>query len=292
MKVLLLGPNGQLGSDLQRAQQAAFHSELTLTPISREQLDVANVDSIRSALSQLSFDALINCTSYHKTDEVEDNATLAMTVNAHAVQALAEVCTEKRARFVHISTDYVFGADAKRNTAYAEADPTGPVNVYGASKLLGENLSRLANEDLLVFRVASLFGVSGASGKGGNFVETMIRFGQERGALKVVADQIMSPTATADLATLILTALSREVPAGIYHAVNSGQASWHEFASAIIELTGIDASVTPCSSDEFPTRARRPAFSVLNNHLASKTIGTMRPWQDALQAYLKAKHYI
>jgi dTDP-4-dehydrorhamnose reductase len=149
----------------------------------------------------------------------------------------------------------------------------------------------LANPDIYILRVASLFGVAGASGKGGNFVETMLRLARERGELKVVADQFMSPTGTADIAAAILALLRKDAERGIYHVVNSGSASWHAFASRIVARAGVDARVLPIPSSEFPTPARRPAYSVLANAKLSRAIGAMRPWEDALDAYLVAKGY-
>ena len=291
MKALLLGPNGQLGTDI-LAAHADAGAPFDLATLSRADLDVSRRDEIARVLAEREFDVLVNCTSYHKTDEVEDNAGLAMAVNAHAVEAMAKACAARGARLVHVSTDYVFGGDRSRDRPLTEDDCTAPVNVYGASKAFGETLARLAHDDVVILRVASLFGVAGASGKGGNFVETMIRFGRERGALKVVADQVMSPTATADIARAILALIDKGAPAGTYNVVNSGQASWHEFASEIIRLAGIDAVVTACTSEEFPTRAARPRYSVLDNAKARELILPMPDWRDALRRYLVAKGHI
>ena len=207
MRVALLGPNGQLGRDILCAHEKSGES-FDLIPLAREKLDVAAPATVERVLSDLDFDVLVNCTGYHKTDEVEDNAVLAFAVNAHAVQAMARVCAAKRARLVHVSTDYVFGGDVERSKPLCEEDATAPVNVYGASKAMGETLARLASDDVVILRVASLFGVAGASGKGGNFVETMIRAGREKGALRVVDDQTMSPTSTADVARVIVRMLT------------------------------------------------------------------------------------
>lgn len=291
MRVVLLGPNGQLGHDIRRAHAQAGEP-FELVPVTRDQLDVADAEALEAALPDLDFDILVNCTSYHKTDEVEDNATLAFAVNAHAVTAMAKACDVKRARLVHVSTDYVFGGDRKRTAPLREDDPTAPVNVYGASKAMGETLARLACEDVVVLRVASLFGVAGASGKGGNFVETMIRAGRERGALRVVDDQVMSPTATADIARVVVRMCREGCPAGLYHLVNAGAASWFEFASRIIERAGVAATVSPCSSSDYPTRAARPRYSVLDNSRISDVFGAMAPWQDALDRYLRAKGHL
>ena len=248
--------------------------------------------AVERVLASLRFDVLVNCTGYHKTDEVEDNAGLAFAVNAHAVQAMARACAAKRARLVHISTDYVFGGDVERARPLCEDDPTAPVNVYGASKAMGETLARLASDDVVILRVASLFGVSGASGKGGNFVETMIRVGREKGALRVVDDQTMSPTATADVARVVVRMLTDACAPGLYHVVNAGSATWFEFACEIIRRTGVDATVTPCAASEFPARAARPRYSVLDNSRVSAAFGAMPPWQDALNGYLHAKGHL
>lgn len=288
MRVLLLGAGGQLGHDIRRAHGEAGEP-FELLALGRERLDLAAPDRVEAALAELRFDALVNCTGYHRTDEAEDNAALAFAVNAHAVAALARACAARRARFVHIGTDYVFGGDAGRTRPLAEGEPMAPVNVYGASKAMGETLALLAWEDVVVLRVASLFGTAGASGKGGNFVETMIRAGREKGALSVVCDQTMSPTATADVAPAVLRALAEGLPAGVYHAVNGGQATWFAFAREILRQAGVAAEVEPCSSDDWPTRARRPRYSALDNGRLAARLGPMPPWQEALGRYLAAR---
>lgn len=291
MRVLLLGPNGQLGHDIRQAHAAA-DAPFDLAGLTRADLDVEAPNAVSQVLGDAGFDVLINCTSYHKTDEVEDNAGRAFAVNTHAVQAMAQACAAKRARFVHVSTDYVFGGDTARNRPLGEDDATAPVNVYGASKAMGETLARIACEDTVVLRVASLFGVAGASGKGGNFVETMIRFGREKGALRVVDDQVMSPTSTADIAQTVLRIVTQGCAPGTYHVVNGGSASWYAFADEIIRRAGIDATVTPCTSAEYPTRAARPRYSVLDTAKLDQAFGAMPAWQDALDRYLRAKGHL
>lgn len=288
MKILLLGSNGQLGTDIQ--SHVAHIDAIELITLTREDVDVSECDTLASVLGQYEFDVLVNCTSYHKTDEVEDHADKAMQINAFAVREMAKACLAKNARFVHMSTDYVFGGP-NAGLPLVETDSPAPVNVYGASKLMGESLALNHCEQTYVFRVASLFGVAGASGKGGNFVETMIRVGKERGQLKVVADQRMSPTSTADIAWMIVELLKTDAEPGIYHAVNSGEASWYEFAKTIIEAAGVEATVEPISAEEFPTQAARPAYSVLNNDKLTAVIGTIPGWRSALSQYLQTKGY-
>jgi dTDP-4-dehydrorhamnose reductase len=287
MKTLLLGPNGQLGTDIQSANLQKGEP-LSIVPVGRAIVDLTDFEATARFLRGQDFACLINCSSYHKTDEVEKNAPLAYTINAHLVQKLAEICREKNARFVHISTDYVFGGQAER-TPLTESARKAPVNVYGASKDMGEELAERSGADLLVLRVASLFGVAGASGKGGNFVETMIRLAKEKGALRIVADQTMSPTATADIAEVLIRMLQENAAPGVWHVVNSGQATWCDFARRIVERCGIAATVAPITSVEFPTAAKRPPYSVLDNAKVSAAFGPMRSWQDALDSYLVAK---
>ena len=287
LRVVLLGPNGQLGHDIRQIHEDAG-DPFQLLPVRRDRLDVG-LPGMEKTLGDLDFDVLINCTSYHKTDEVEDNATLAFAVNTRAVQGMARVCARKRAWLVHISTDYVFGGDVIREVPLREDDPTAPVNVYGASKELGETLARLVLDKLVIVRVASLFGVAGASGKGDNFVEKIIRLGRERGALRVVDDQVMSPTSTADAARIVIRTLMDGCVPGVHHVVNSGTATWFQFAKEIIRQTGTNASVSPCTSAEYPTRAARPRFSALDNSRVSARFGSLPPWQEALERYLHAK---
>jgi dTDP-4-dehydrorhamnose reductase len=290
MKVLLLGANGQLGSDIVRAQQTNF-SSVEIIPLCRKDVDVTEPASIKKALASYEFDALINCTSYHKTDEVEKRASEAVAVNAHAPQHMAVACRAKGALFVHISTDYVFsGGNSK---PYAETDAPAPLNVYGASKFLGENLVRREwAEKSLIARVASLFGVAGASGKGGNFVETMLRIAKEKGEVRVVNDTRMSPTSTADIALVILSLLENHASPGLYHVVNSGEATWFEFAREIIRRAGLAAQVIPIRSGEFQTAAIRPSYSVLDNRKAGSIAGQIPDWEDALDRYLKEKGHL
>ena len=195
-KVLLLGPNGQLGRDIRR-EHDRIGSPFALITLARDRLDVAARGQVRSVLGGAAFDVLVNCAACTGVDQAEDDATEAFAVNARAVREMAEICADKGARFMHFSTDYVFGGDATRASPLREDEPAAPVNVYGASKFQGELLASLAHDDLVILRVASLFGVSGVGGRGGNFVETVLRLGRERGELKIVDDQIMSPTATA-----------------------------------------------------------------------------------------------
>lgn len=283
MRIVLLGANGQLGADLSRAVAQGAH-DVELIPLTRDDVDVTGPIDIAHE-----FDVLINCIAYNRVDDAESNEPLAMRINGECVGEMAAICAQRNARLVHVSTDYVF--DGAKGKPYVEADPVNPLSVYGKSKALGEKLAMEHCDDTLIFRGASLFGVAGASGKGGNFVETMIKLGREKGALRVVNDQVMSPTATADVSDVILKALAKQAPRGIYHAVNSGRASWYEFACAIIHGAGVDAAVEPIPASEYPVPARRPAFSVLDNAKLAAIVGDIPDWSDALTRYLRDKGY-
>lgn len=290
MKILLLGSNGQLGSDILRVN-AALEKPFEITAWTRGNLDVADFNNIKTTLAAQSFDVLINCTSYHNTDQVESNPTLAFAINAFAVREMAKACQEKNACLVHISTDYVFGGTSLKRPI-KETDNPAPLNVYGASKLMGESLASAFCEKLYILRVASLFGVSGASGKGGNFIETILRHAREKGKLRVVSDQQMTPTSTKDIAVMLLKLLSKQAAYGIYNAVNSGQASWYDFALKAVQLTGTNATVEPIPASDYPLPAMRPFYSVLDNSKICNVIGSVPDWCDALQSYLAAKQYI
>ena len=286
MQLLVLGANGQLGGDLMAAAAAAG---IAAVGAGRAEVDVADTDALRAYLGAADFDVLVNCAALLNTEAIEGDPAPALAVNAHAPAVMAEVAAARGARLIQVSTDYVFGGDAGRTTPLAEDAAPAPVNVYGLSKLYGETLARLGGGDVTVFRTASTFGVRGASGKGGNFVETMIRVGRERGALTVVADQIMSPTSTAWAAGAILAFLDRGGAPGVYHAVNSGAASWHDFARRIVARAGVAATVAPCKAADWPSKARRPAWSALDNAKLAGVIGPIPPWEDALDAYLAAR---
>ena len=291
LRALLLGPNGQLGHDVRRVH-AKSGDAVDLVPVARETLDLAAPETIERALGGMHFDVLVNCAAYTRVDDAEDDDALAFAVNARAVQAMARVCAAKRARLLHVGTDYVFGGDRARRRPFREHDSIAPVNVYGASKAMGETLARLESDDVVILRVASLFGVAGGGGKGGNFVETMIRVGKEQETLRVVDDQTMSPTAAADVARVVLRMLTGGCEPGLYHVVNAGSATWFDFAREIVRRAGIDTAIVPCATGEHPVRAERPRYSVLDNARVCAAFGAMPTWQDALERYLRARGHL
>ena len=289
MRVLVLGANGQLGSDI--VEQFSASQVLKPTPALRSDIDVADYSRLETYLRDMEYDVLLNCTSYHKTDEAEDNATQAFTVNAHAVGTMAQICAEVGSKFMHFSTDYVFGG-LDITEPIPEDAPTCPVNVYGSSKALGEYFIQKANCDYYTCRVSSLFGVRGSSGKGGNFIETMINLAKSRDSISVVSDQIMVPTSTQFIAKSVKSLLSDDAPRGIYHVVPNGHASWHDLASYVVKKLNLQCDAQPCSSDEYPTTARRPDYSVLSNSKLSSLVGDLPHWKDLVDEYLADKGYM
>ncbi|MBI1914643.1 MAG: dTDP-4-dehydrorhamnose reductase [Planctomycetes bacterium] len=280
MKYAVLGAAGQLGRDL--CPRLAGE----VVPLTRADADLTRRGSLRDLLDGLRPDVVINCAAYNLVDRAEDEPDAAFAVNAWAVRELAVACNERGTVLVHFSTDHVFGLDAARRTPYAEDDPPGPVSVYGLSKLSGEYLVRALCPRHFVVRTCGLYGARGSGGKGGNFVETMLRLAGERRSLPVVSDQVCTPTSTVDLASAVVSLLATGTY-GLYHVTNAGACSWHEFARMIFELEGIEVDLTAISTAAFGAKARRPAYSVLGA-TAYRRLGlpTLRSWQEALAAYL------
>ena len=288
LTAILLGPHGQLGHDV-RHEHARLGEPFDLVCLPRETLDLAAPGAIERLLGGLQFDVLVNCAAYTQVERAEDDATGAFAVNTRAVQAMARACAARRARLLHISSDYVFGGDPARRRPLREDEPTAPINVYGASKALGEMRAHLEFDDVVILRTASLFGVAGTGGRGDNVVETMIRRAGEKGRLRAVDDQTMSPTASADVARVVVRMVKDGCAPGIYHVVNAGQATWFEFACEALRRAGVAADVEPCAARDDPRRAPRPRYSALDNAKISAAFGAMPPWQEALERYLRAK---
>ena len=285
MKVAVIGANGQLGTDLVRILQAQRRMEVF--PLTRANLDVRNVQSVHQALVALEPDIVINTAAYTRVDESEDRPDLAFAVNALGARNVARVCAELGCVLVHISTDYVF--DGEKRSPYTENDLPYPLNVYGVSKLAGEHFVRSLCEKHFIVRTSGLYGVAGSSGKGGNFVETMIRMAKENRLIRVVNDQVLTPTYTRDLAQKIMELIQTEAY-GLYHITNSGECSWYEFAKRIFALLGLNPNLRPTSTKAYGARAQRPAYSVLSNEkFNSLGYERLRPWWEALEAYLKER---
>jgi dTDP-4-dehydrorhamnose reductase len=280
MRLLAFGGWGQLGSEL--AVVASEGHEL-IRP-TRAEADVTDREAVDRVVSAARPDAVLNMAAFHQVDRCEEDPGAAVAVNAVGAWNVAHAAALARARCVYVSTDYVFDGDEPKG--YGEDDPVHPINAYGVSKAAGEALCGLACPDSLVVRGSGLFGHAGSSGKGGNFVETVLARAAAGEPLSVVDDQVTSPTAARDMAERILLLLERDASPGMYHAANAGRCSWFDFARAILDLSAVSADLTPRSSDA--DRVRRPRCSVL---LDTKTIALglppARSWQEALAWYVK-----
>ncbi len=296
MKIFLIGANGQLGSDL---RQALVRHELicgvrtvpsmaNYLPASVVMLDVMDAAQIHNVLELQQPDLVLNTTAYNKVDVAESDAREALLVNALGAQQLACACREFDLPLMHISTDFVF--DGAKGTPYVEEDLPNPLSAYGASKYAGELLVRAAWPRHYLIRTCGLYGVAGSSGKGGNFVNTMLKLAKAGKPLKVVDDQICTPTATADLSMQIVRLIEHmqgRSDYGVYHINNHGQCSWYEFAREIFRLADVQADLTPIHSADYNAPAKRPPYSVLQNaHLQALGLDHMRDWQAALAEYV------
>jgi len=288
MKIAVIGANGQLGTDLCRA----LH-DFDIIALTDADIEITDMASVREAVLQPKPSVIINTAAYVRVDDCEDEHDIAFSVNALGARNVAVVAQELGAKLVHISTDYIFGGEAElQNTPYTEFDIPVPLSVYGRSKLAGEDLVRHLCLRHFIVRPSGLFGVAGSLGKGGNFIETMIKLAGERDELKVVSDQVFSPTYATDLAWKIAQLITTEYY-GIFHITNSGACSWYEFTAEILKLAGINTPVVPITSDQFPQKAMRPRYSVLDNyHLRLLGMDDMRPWQEALKDYLAVRGHI
>jgi len=279
MRVVVIGANGQLGTDLVKVL-----SDWDLVPLSHADLDICDFVYTRKVLEDAKPGIVINAAAFTRVDDCEEEVSKAFWVNGFAVRNLAEVCRDINCVLMHISTDYVF--DGMKKAPYTENDPPNPLNVYGVSKLTGEFFVRNICPKHFIVRTSGLYGVAGSSGKGGNFVEMMIRLAKEGKPIRVVNDQVLTPTYTKDLAEKIKELLQTEAY-GLYHITNSGQCSWYEFASKIFELLGMKPDFGPTTSAEFGAKAKRPAYSVLaGERLQQLGLDYVRPWWQALAAYL------
>ncbi len=278
MKVALIGANGQLGSDIVKTRPP----NIELIPLTRKEVDIREKEKLEDILLKIKPDAVINTAAYHKTDECEGNPELSFHVNSIAVMNLAIICNQLASRIVHISTDYVFdGEKLRKKEPYTEEDIPNPLNVYGISKYVGELFLRNYHDKYYIIRISSLFGKAGASGKGGNFVYTILKKGKENATLRIINDIYMSPTYALDAAKKIWSILLEERPYGIYHCANAGVCSWYEFAKKILEFGGYKSKIIPISHTEYPTKAKRPLWSPLK----SNKIVT-RGWEEALEEFI------
>jgi len=284
MRIAVIGSTGQLGTDLAKALQGE-HEVVRLT---HKDLEVTDYNSCL-ILKEHHPQAVINTAAFHKTDQCEDEPLKTFSVNAIGARNIATITKEMGATAVFVSTDYVF--DGSKNEPYTEDDTPNPINTYGISKLAGELFTK-QNPKHYVVRVASLFGAAGASGKGGNFIETMIAKAKKNEVISVVDDMWMSPTYTKDAALMIKQMLEKELSSGIYHATNQGYCTWFEFASQIFKEMALNPTLKPVKTGDFPTKAPRPRFSALKSTNLPKYGVKVRDWKEALRDYLLEKGHI
>lgn len=283
--ILITGANGQLGQELQLALNDENRYRLINTDITTgyTTLDITNPGQVLQFCQQHQPDIIVNCAAYTAVDNAEDNPDTARAINADAPANLARAAKQTGARMIHVSTDYVFNGHAC--TPYTETDPTDPNSVYGQTKLDGERQLLQILPHAVIIRTAWLY-----SPHGRNFVKTMLNLGQQKDQLRVVFDQVGSPTYALDLAHAIKTVIdAQQWRPGVYHYSNEGAISWFDFTKAIHQLAGINnCQVEPCRTDEFPAKAHRPAYSVLDKQKFKSTFNTTVPyWRDSLQHCLE-----
>ena len=284
INILITGANGQLGHEMRNVLDGDPRFKAIFTDVAGDDvtmLDVTHEAAVESMVADHDIRLIVNCVAYTAVDAAEDDEATAARLNADAVAIMARVAKRHGARMVHVSTDYVF--DGNSCTPYTEQMHTCPRSAYGRTKLEGERLLiDTLGDDAVILRTAWLY-----SPYGKNFVKTMLALGKDKPALKVVFDQVGSPTCARDLARAIVTVITApQWHPGIYHYSNEGVISWYDFAIAIHRMAGITTcDVQPCHSDEFPARAHRPAYSVLDKTKFKTTYGVTVPyWQDSLEA--------
>ena len=281
MKILVTGANGQLGYDVVRELQKRGHDTIG---VDIGEMDITDEESVRSVLTSAAPEAVIHCAAWTAVDAAEDNAEKVYAVNALGTRYIAQACRRLNAKMMYISTDYVF--DGQGHIPYREDMLTAPQSVYGRTKLAGEEKVVRNCPGAMVIRTAWLY-----SSYGKNFVKTMLRLAKERSEIGVVADQIGTPTYAHDLARAICAIAERGIVPGIYHFTNEGVCSWYDFTKTIFRLEGIDADdcrVRPLRTDEYPSAAARPHYSVLDKSKIKQTYGLdIRWWEDALKSCLK-----
>ncbi len=283
-RILVTGSNGQLGNEIKR-QSRQSGQEFIFTGAA--ELDITNKQQVEEYMGQSKPDFLINCAAYTNVEKAEDDEPSARRINALAPGYLAESCDRYSVKMIQISTDYVF--DGTNYRPYNEVDAVNPLSAYGRTKLEGESLVRLALNNSMIIRTSWLYSIFG-----NNFVKTMIRLGKEKKEVTVVNDQVGTPTNAADLAKLLVLLVSGDgsekgdFTPGIYHFSNEGVCSWYDFARAIMDFGNIDCKVLPVESKDYPTRAIRPFYSVLNKAKVRNTFGVEVPyWKDSLEKCLK-----
>lgn len=278
MKVILIGARGQLGADLVKTVPPSIE----LFPLDIEDVDIESPEQIEEVLTPLQAEMVINTAAYVRTEDCEEYPEKAFSLNAIAVKNLARNCAKNNRGLVQISTDFVF--DGLSGSPYGEEDHPKPLSTYGISKYAGELYAQTCLSKHYVIRMASLYGLAGASGKGGNFVYTILKKARAGEALKIIDDIVMSPTYTLDGAREIWKILREKREYGIYHVTNGGQASWFDFAKKILQVGGFDNEIFPVKHSDFPSKMRRPLFAPLITQKGTP----LRPWEEAIEEFVRA----
>lgn len=275
MKILVTGANGQLGTELKKILEATMPSVAIYTDV--DELDLTNAKAVESFVVNNDISHIVNCAAYTAVDRAEEEKSLCAQINIDAVKNLALAADANGAKVIHISTDYVF--DGTNHRPYRESDKVNPISQYGTTKRKGETVLLALSPEAIIIRTAWLY-----SAHGNNFVKTMLRLAEKNDEIKVVCDQIGTPTYARDLAAAIVTVLrSHQWIPGIYHFTDEGAASWYDFAKAIFRLAGKQVKVKPILTEDYPTPASRPAYSILDRSLIKATYGVTIPhWEEAL----------
>jgi dTDP-4-dehydrorhamnose reductase len=286
LKIFLIGADGQLGTDIEKyfTEKGAEVTGL----VGLKDIDICDYGSSRRLVMDWGPDLVINTAAFHNVDLCEDEVAQTFRVNVEGVKNIASICREAGIPLMHFSTDYVF--DGKKSFPYTEDDCPGPLSIYGISKLGGERVIQSMLDRYYLIRLCGLYGHAGCTGKGNtNFVEAMLGLASTNKSVRVVDDQVMTPTSSKDAAGKIFD-LVRTGIYGLYHMTNTGSCSWYEFAREIFRVAGMDVEVIPVKSSEFGAKALRPAYSVLDNvNLRKAGIKDMRHWKEALRDYIDSR---
>lgn len=276
MKILVTGVKGQLGYDVVKALESRGYQPVG---VDREEMDLMNDHMIDNFIMNLKPEAIIHCAAYTAVDQAEEEVEICYQINAEAVKVMAECAKTLDIPMIYISTDYVF--DGTKASEYVETDIPNPINVYGASKLKGEQYVQQLLEKFYIVRISWVFGING-----NNFIKTMQRLGNEHDELNIIHDQVGSPTYTADLASLLVDMIETN-RYGIYHATNEGYCSWYEFAAEIFKQSQLDVTLHPITTDQYKTKAKRPLNSKMSKQkLSDYGFHRLPTWQEALKNYL------